>query len=99
MLPQRSTSSTIRTHRGPQALSTKQSWGIMNRKELNLIIIVAVLGICTLGIPLRNAVAANPPPASIRPDLEYLKAVNQAAPPRDPQLLFLLMAQYASANR
>jgi glyoxylase-like metal-dependent hydrolase (beta-lactamase superfamily II) len=71
----------------------------MNRKGLNLIIIVAVLGICTLGVPLRNAVAANPPPASIRPDLEYLKAVNQAAPPRDPQLLFLLMAQYASANR
>src|SRR5262249_26063752 len=37
--------------------------------------------------------------ASSRPDLEYLKAVNQAAPPKDPQLLFLLMAQYASANR
>src|SRR6266852_9671669 len=33
-----------------------------------------------------------------RPDLEYLKAVNTAAPPRDPQLLFLLMAQYSNAN-
>src|SRR5262249_48724218 len=33
------------------------------------------------------------------PDLEYLKAVNQAAPPRDPQLLFMLMGQYASANK
>jgi hypothetical protein len=33
-----------------------------------------------------------------RPDLEYLKAVNQAAPPADPQLLFLLMGQYANAN-
>ena len=33
-----------------------------------------------------------------RPDLEYLKAVNGVAPPQDPQLLFLLMAQYSNAN-
>ncbi len=33
-----------------------------------------------------------------RPELEYLKAVNSVAPPRDPQLLFLLMAQYSNAN-
>jgi hypothetical protein len=33
-----------------------------------------------------------------RPDLEYLKAVNQAAPPVDPQVLFLLMGQYGNAN-
>jgi glyoxylase-like metal-dependent hydrolase (beta-lactamase superfamily II) len=33
-----------------------------------------------------------------RPELEYLKAVNSAAPPRDPQLLFLLMAEYSNAN-
>ena len=36
--------------------------------------------------------------SSHRPELEYLKAVNSAAPPRDPQLLFLLMAQYSNAN-
>src|SRR5216683_3736669 len=35
---------------------------------------------------------------SVRPELEYLKAVNLVAPPRDPQLLFLLMAQYSNAN-
>jgi glyoxylase-like metal-dependent hydrolase (beta-lactamase superfamily II) len=34
-----------------------------------------------------------------RPELEYFKAVNRVGPPRDPQLLFLLMAQYANANR
>src|ERR1700689_2221545 len=33
-----------------------------------------------------------------RPELEYLKAVNAVAPPQDPQLLFLLMAQYSNAN-
>src|SRR5438034_6060138 len=36
--------------------------------------------------------------SSVRPELEYLKAVNSMAPPRDPQLLFLLMAQYSNAN-
>src|SRR6266849_5365394 len=35
---------------------------------------------------------------SVRPELEYLKAVNSVAPPRDPQLLFLLMAQYSNAH-
>src|SRR6266576_3013660 len=39
------------------------------------------------------------PSGSYRSELEYLKAVNSVAPPRDPQLLFLLMAQYSNANR
>jgi glyoxylase-like metal-dependent hydrolase (beta-lactamase superfamily II) len=37
--------------------------------------------------------------SSERPELRYLEAVNKAAPPKDPQLLFLLMAQYSNANR
>src|SRR5215471_9440388 len=32
-------------------------------------------------------------------DLEYLKAINSTGPPQDPQLLFLLLAQYANGNR
>ncbi len=36
---------------------------------------------------------------SSRPELEYLKAVNGAAPPQDPQLLFLFMGAYANANQ
>jgi hypothetical protein len=41
----------------------------------------------------------NPSPAAWhRPELEYLEAVNRAGPPEDPQLLFLLMGQYANAN-
>jgi glyoxylase-like metal-dependent hydrolase (beta-lactamase superfamily II) len=35
---------------------------------------------------------------SHHPELEYLKAVNSVAAPQDPQLLFLLMAEYANAN-
>ena len=33
------------------------------------------------------------------PELEYFKAINEAGPPKDPQLLFLLMAQYSNLNR
>src|SRR5947207_1431012 len=43
--------------------------------------------------------AGEPPSASPRSELAYLEAVNRAGPPADPQLLFLLMAQYANANR
>ena len=35
---------------------------------------------------------------SPRPELEYFKAINKVGPPQDPQMLFLLMAQYSSAN-
>ena len=36
---------------------------------------------------------------SSRSELEYLKAVNSAGPPQDPQLLFLLMGAYANTNQ
>src|SRR5262245_43388411 len=36
--------------------------------------------------------------AAHRPELEYLEAVNRTGPP-DPELLFLLMGEYANANR
>jgi glyoxylase-like metal-dependent hydrolase (beta-lactamase superfamily II) len=35
---------------------------------------------------------------SHNPDLEYLKAVNGVAPPKDPELLFLLMTQFVNSN-
>src|SRR5258708_24035712 len=42
---------------------------------------------------------ANHNHSSSSPELEYLKAVNNVAPPQDPQLLFLLMGAYANANQ
>jgi glyoxylase-like metal-dependent hydrolase (beta-lactamase superfamily II) len=50
------------------------------------------------GTPTRPGPGNHVEAGSVRPELEYLKAVNGVAPPRDPQLLFLLMAQYTSAN-
>ena len=34
----------------------------------------------------------------VAPELEYFKAINSIGPAQDPQILFLLMAQYSSAN-
>jgi len=48
---------------------------------------------------LSNRDATEDRRVSSRPELEYLKAVNSAAPPQDPQLLFLLMGEFANANR
>jgi len=32
------------------------------------------------------------------PELEYLKAVNRVAPPKDPELMFILMTEFANSN-
>src|SRR3989442_13318816 len=62
-----------------------------------------LLAASTAGVLLAALALGNDTPrrpeASGRPELGYLKVVNRAAPPRDPQLLFLLMAQYSNAGR
>jgi glyoxylase-like metal-dependent hydrolase (beta-lactamase superfamily II) len=60
-----------------------------------------LLGLLVAG--LRTASAGSAPgnlsrSDSRRPELEYFKAINRGAPPQDPQLLFLLMAEYSNAN-
>jgi len=50
------------------------------------------------GTPARPGPRNHGKTGSVHPELEYLKAVNLVASPRDPQLLFLLMAQYSNAN-
>src|SRR3989442_319629 len=69
----------------------------MNHKKLKPVIVV-LLGVCFRAAQLLGAHGTTSSSPSPRPDLKYIKAVTQAAPPQDPQLLFLLMAQYASAN-
>ncbi|HMF09244.1 MAG TPA: MBL fold metallo-hydrolase [Thermoanaerobaculia bacterium] len=55
-----------------------------------------------LAVGAASTLAAVPPaerPRAPRPELAYLQAVNSQGPPKDPQMLFLLMAEYANANR
>ena len=61
---------------------------------LLLVSAVAVLYKMTAATDSRVSSAA----VSHRPELEYWKAVNSVAPPQDPQLLFLLVAESANAN-
>ncbi len=69
----------------------------MNHKKASLVS-VSILGIFSAAVALLGADGTNLPSGSNRPDLEYLKAVNLAAPPQDPQLLFLLTGEFANAN-
>jgi hypothetical protein len=50
------------------------------------------------GLPAARSKGGSSQPATRRPELEYWKAVNTPAPPQDPQVLFLLMAEYSNAN-
>lgn len=69
----------------------------MNRLNRLLIIVCCWVTMTTLA-PHEAAYAATATDAE-RPELAYLKQVNQWRPPSDPQLLFLLMGQFASAGR
>jgi glyoxylase-like metal-dependent hydrolase (beta-lactamase superfamily II) len=65
--------------------------------------LILVLAGCA-AVLLSVLVAAAEPPRREgllpeRPELAYLKQVNAWRPPADPQLLFLLMGQYANAGR
>jgi glyoxylase-like metal-dependent hydrolase (beta-lactamase superfamily II) len=57
-------------------------------------IVGALLGLLAAGGNSHSSSTVSP-----RPELEYFKAVNRAGPPRDPELLFLLMGQYINANQ
>jgi glyoxylase-like metal-dependent hydrolase (beta-lactamase superfamily II) len=61
-------------------------------------LLLAVFLATLRGAPSTESSGVDSSSGSPRPELEYMKAVNSVAAPRDPQLLFLLMAQYSNAN-
>jgi glyoxylase-like metal-dependent hydrolase (beta-lactamase superfamily II) len=65
---------------------------------LSAVLLFAVFLASLRGAASTESTGVDSSSGSRRPELEYLKAVNTVAPPRDPQLLFLLMAQYSNAN-
>jgi len=74
----------------------------MNRNPRSVATLVGVLLVSLLfmggatGVPSPSPAD---PQATDRPELAYLKQVNAWHPPSDPQLLFLLMQQYANSGR
>src|SRR6266851_3310873 len=65
---------------------------------LSAVLLLAVFLATLRGAPSAENTGVNSSSGSRRPELEYLKDVNTVAPPQDPQFLFLLMAEYSSAN-
>ncbi len=65
---------------------------------LSAVLLLAVSLATLRGAPSTESSGVDWSSGSRRPELEYLKAVNSVAPLRDPQLMFLLMAQYSNAN-
>src|ERR1700722_5094117 len=65
---------------------------------LSATLLLTVLLAALRGALFTESNGVRPSSGARRPELEYLKAVNAVGPPRDPQLLFLLMAQYSNAN-
>src|ERR1700686_1276120 len=65
---------------------------------LSAALLLVVFLVTLRGAPATESAGVDSSSSSRRPDLEYLKAVNTVAPPQDPQLLFLLMAEYSNAN-
>src|SRR6266849_293636 len=66
---------------------------------LSAVLLLAVSLATLQGAPSTESSGVDSSASSVCPELEYLMAVNRVAPPRDPELLFLLMAQYSNANR
>ena len=74
----------------------------MNHRISALLIIVPLAAVVLAATVRQEIVAAGKGRTGrtySRPQLEYLKAVNRTMPPKDPQLLFVLMAEFSSANQ
>jgi glyoxylase-like metal-dependent hydrolase (beta-lactamase superfamily II) len=66
----------------------------VTRIALLVVVIVVIFG----SVVLVRTGRADSSSTSRRPDLEYLKAVNSTGPPKDPELMFILMTEFANSN-
>ena len=70
--------------------------GVTSKAKLWAALLCVLLLIVVTFVVLRSG---DRPSAKLRnPDLEYLKAVNTVTPPKDPELLFILMTEFANSN-
>src|SRR5262252_8513429 len=67
------------------------------RAFLRIAALLSVLLLIVVGIVVLRS--SDKPIAKLRnPDLEYLKSVNSVAPLQDPELMFILMTEFANSN-
>src|SRR6201982_1530096 len=78
-------------------LDWRSKGGLMKSARLRIGFLLCVL----LLVVVAGVVLRSPDKRSAKlhsPELEYLKAVNSVAPPKDPELMFILMGEFASSN-
>src|SRR5215510_13030045 len=80
------------------ARGLRRKGGLMKaRAFLRIGVLICVLLLIVVAIAVLRS--GDKPVAKLRnPDLEYLKAVNSTAPPKDPELMFILMTEFANSN-
>src|SRR6516162_4896974 len=61
--------------------------------------VALVLGVLLVALRAEPAAADKGSEGARRPEIAYLERINALGPPQDPQLLFILMGQYANANQ
>src|SRR5499427_3988775 len=68
-------------------------------RNVRIGLLLGLLGL-TLGaiLVMQRGRAKSQSASTSQPDLVYLKAINSTGPPQDPELLFLLLTQYANGN-
>ena len=72
----------------------------MNSSHRLLTFVIGAVSVLCAVVLTTKATAAEPAAADAGlPELAYLKQVNAWRPPSDPQLIYLLMGQFANANR
>jgi len=72
----------------------------MNSIHRLLTFVIGAVSVLCAVVLATNATAADTPSSDAsHPELTYLKQVNAWRPPSDPQLIYLLMGQFANANR
>src|SRR5262245_4325255 len=86
-------------YRAKQRRATGPSKGELMKTAALLgiaVVLCLLLLVVVTGVVLQSRAKPSARPHS--PDLEYLKSTNSVAPPKDPELLFILMTEFANAN-
>jgi glyoxylase-like metal-dependent hydrolase (beta-lactamase superfamily II) len=71
----------------------------VNHSMRPLVALALLAGLVSVLVNISSSAESRSPADAMSPELAYLKQVNQWRPPSDPQLLFILMGQFASAGR
>lgn len=87
------------TPRVPQTADSRPIKSGLGKASAFLRILIALFALLLIAVVVVALRGTDNPAAKVHsPDLEYLKSVNKVAPPKDPELMFILMTEFANSN-